>query len=388
MVSAVLDFVLDVSDLSQIGVDVDNAILNNLGVGSSDRIDLGQLALSTGLAAGLVLDDFVVGNVLASCRIKLSLFNAVGPGGSARLSQMLGLILQLDAQIVIDGAAVDLSRVGSDGGVNVVRENDFLAVVGVVVRIEGPLVARTAEGIDSQLDAQVPLVSQQLAGEGSLGVADESNIRAEGDDLAVLNSGSLQSVQHDLSSVVTGQALGVVEIVANAVQQADCTSQVTGTDGVAGTNQALFLGVEAENDQDHLQELDAGDVSVRSVLVVANASDDAGVVAVRDEALCPVAGLHIGEVDRSVKLLDVGIAIVKHSDDLGSFCTGDHTVGLIFAILVAVQNADCGENIDSLGMGDILGVFEVRSCCTRNGGKAQNGSNGQNESKNLFEVLH
>ena len=125
MVSAVLDFVLDASDLSQIGVDVDNAILNNLGVGSSDRIDLGQLALSTGLAAGLVLDDFVVGNVLASCRIKLSLFNAVGPGGSARLRQMLGLILQLDAQIVIDGAAVDLSRVGSDGGVNVVRENDF-----------------------------------------------------------------------------------------------------------------------------------------------------------------------------------------------------------------------------------------------------------------------
>ena len=376
MVSAVLDFVLDVSDLSQIGVDVDNAILNGLAAVASDRIDLGQLALSTG------------GNLGAVSNLLVRTQNTVGVGGSARIGQMLGLVNQLDAQIVIDGAAVDLSRVGSDRGVNVVRENDVMAVVGVVVVMEAPLVTRTTEGVDGVLNVQIPLVSQQLAGEGSLGVGDVSDVFADLDDFAVLNGLSLQSVQHDLSSVVTGQALGVVEIIADAVQQADCTGKVSGSDRVAGTNQALFLGVEAENDQDHLQELDAGDVSVRSVLVVANTSDDAGVVAVRDEALCPVAGLHIGEVDRSVKLLDVGIAIVKHSDDLGSFCTGDHTVGLIFAILVAVQNADCGENIDSLGMGDILGVFEVRSCCTRNGGKAQNGSNGQNESKNLFEVLH
>ena len=111
-------------------------------------------------------------------------------------------------------------------------------------------------------------------------------------------------------------------------------------------------------------------------------------VAVGDVALCPVVGRNVGEVHRSIQFLDVGIAIVKHSDDLGSFCTGDHTVGLVFAILVAVQNADCRQDIDSLGVLDILGVLEVRSLCTRNGSEAQKSSNCQNESENLFEVLH
>ena len=256
--------------------------------------------------------------------------------------------------------------------------------------MESPLVTRTAEHVGGILDLEVPLSSKQLGGVVSLGVLYNNNalLHAAVDDLAVLDSVGLQSVQHDLSSVVTGQALGVVEVIADAVQQADFTSEVAGTDGVAGADKALFLSVEAEDDQDHLQELNAGDFRFGSVLVVANASDDAGVVAVGDVALCPVVGRNVGEVHRSIQFLDVGIAIVKHSDDLGSFCTGDHTVGLVFAILVAVQNADCRQDIDSLGVLDILGVLEVRSLCTRNGSEAQKSSNCQNESENLFEVLH
>src|SRR5699024_10504215 len=114
-------------------------------------------------------------------------------------------------------------------------------------------------------------------------VADVDNAVGNSTD----NHGSLQSVEHHLSSFLTGDSLLDLVVSSKAVQQAELLSVAHDVDLPVGANVALSLGVEADHAEEHLGSLNAGHLAVGIEGGGIAASNDADLVAVSNVALRP-----------------------------------------------------------------------------------------------------
>ena len=209
-----------------------------------------------------------------------------------------------------------------------------------------------------------------------------------GDGLAIDDLLSLEGVEHDLGSLVTGQGSVGVEVV-ETLHQALNLGKLEGVDSPRGADETFLVLVVAEDDEDHLQELGALDVRLGNEGGGILTSDDACTVAVGNIALAPAA-LHVSEgVRGGVEAGDVGGLVGKDRNDLGRLFTGD-VLGRLEALVsrIAFQNVDVGKNVDSFNVLYVLRISEVRGLCAGDGREAEKGRDGENQSKNLFEVLH
>ena len=345
----------DLGDLGEVGVDVDDAVF----------IDLSQTTLTTEVLAGGVLDGFLRGRRRAVLVL-------------VELHAVL-----VEVAVVQDVAAGDSNGVGSESVLNIGAD---------LVLAELPNVARTAKS--------VVLVGELLQIPGLVQVAvvfDSTSSRqdvltAGGLDLLTIGDGlRIQSVEHDLRSSVTGELCIVVILLAQHVGQTGSAGELQNVDLPGRANKALFLSIVAQRDQDHLEELDAGEFAFGSVLVVANAGDDALLRAVRDVGNSPVilGNIHKG-VGGVVQLANIRVAIVEHGNDLSSLGALQGIVGLVGRALT-IQHTDRGEYVNSLDILDVFGVsvdlgrVNLGAC---DGGKAQQSCQSQHERQNFLKVLH
>ena len=268
--------------------------------------------------------------------------------------------------------------------------------------ILGPLGVGTIESVGGVFLLEVEVLVQSLAGLDSAGNS-QVQLAAEGDNavllgrlpvrglsfLCVLDSVSVQSVQKDLSSLFTGQVMLGLPAVSQIVDQADLLGKRQNVDCPGSANKAFLLLIVAQGDQSHLQELGAGDVGGGSIGGGVHAGDDACAIAVANIGLAPTT-LFIGKgVDGGVVGADVCILVVKDGDDLSSLFTSDGCSGLEVPIGIALHGFDEIKDLDRFGVirVDLVGVL-VLSRRAGHGCQTQQGSQNQNQRKNLFEVLH
>ena len=76
--------------------------------------------------------------------------------------------------------------------------------------------------------------------------------------------------------------------------------------------------------------------------------------------------------------------------DLGCLGTGERSVslkGIVVAILKAVENVQAGQSVDGIGI--VVGSLDVCvGLCTSGGDDAHDHDDGQDQRKNLFQILH
>ena len=206
--------------------------------------------------------------------------------------------------------------------------------------------------------------------------------------LTVLDSVSLQGVQKDLSSFLTGEGSFGLPAISQTVDEVELTSQSQNVDSPGRANKAFCFLIVAQGDQSHLQELRAGDVRGGSEGGGVHTGDDASAIAVTNIGLAPAALFVSERVDRGVVGADVGVLVVKDRDQLCSLFTGDVCSRLEFPIGVALHGFDEIKDFDSLCVvrRDLVGVLVLS--CASHGCQTQQGSQNQNQRKNLFEVLH
>ena len=360
----------DVVNLSEEGVDHDDTVL----------IDLGQTALRAELGNGVGSLNIVLHRGLAVDEDRVDLFG-------------------LEADVVRDVALGDSGVVGLDElvGVNILTDGGS-ALVPSVGRT-APLVLSFGQGqvevsseelvlvvVDSAVRGDVHSVGSGVGGHPVAGLGVPGEV---GDGLAIDNLLSLEGVEHDLRSLITGQGSVGVEVLAEAGKQLLSLGKLEGVDSPRGADEAFFVLVVAEDDEDHLQELGALDVRLGNEGGGILTSDDARAIAVGNIALAPAA-LHVSEgVRGGVEAGDVGGLVGKDRNDLGRLFTGD-VLGRLKGVVsrIAFQNLDVGKNVDSFNVLYVLRVSEVRGLCAGDGREAEKGRDGENQSKNLFEVLH
>ena len=360
----------DVVNLSEEGVDHDDTVL----------IDLGQTALRAELGNGVGSLNIVLHRGLAVDEDRVDLFG-------------------LEADVVRDVALGDSGVVGLDElvGVNILTDGGS-ALVPSVGRT-APLVLSFGQGqvevsseelvlvvVDSAVRGDVHSVGRGVGGHPVAGLGVPGEV---GDGLAIDNLLSLEGVEHDLRSLITGQGSVRIEVLAETGKQLLSLGKLEGVDSPRGADEAFLVLVVAEDDEDHLQELGALDVRLGNEGGGILTSDDARAIAVGNIALAPAA-LHVSEgVRGGVEAGDVGGLVGKDRNDLGRLFTGD-VLGRLKGVVsrIAFQNLDVGKNIDSFGVLYVLRISEVRGLCAGDGREAEQGRDGENQSKNLFEVLH
>ena len=359
----------DVVNLSEEGVDHDDTVL----------IDLGQTALRAELGNGVGSLNIVLHRGLAVDEDRVDLFGleadvvrdvALGDSGVVGLDELVGV------NILTDGGSALVPSVGRTAPL-VLRRNQSQAEVSSEELV---LVV-----VDSAVRGDVHSVGSGVGGHPVAGLGVPGEV---GDGLAIDNLLSLEGVEHDLRSLVTGQGGVGVEVV-ETLHQALNLGKLEGVDSPRGADEAFFVLVVAEDDEDHLQELGALDVRLGNEGGGILTSDDARAIAVGNIALAPAA-LHVSEgVRGGVEAGDVGGLVGKDRNDLGRLFTGD-VLGRLKGVVsrIAFQNLDVGKNVDSFNVLYVLRISEVRGLCAGDGREAEQGRDGENQSKNLFEVLH
>ena len=381
----------DLCELAQPGVDgadtIDSLVLivlhlEYLRQGALCAVLLILVGLELALACSVLQRDLVFRN---ECTVDVVLSN-----------DLLGLgVVFLDAQSNEELASVEL---GGEGSLRAVHHFNGLVVVLVV----DPLGVGTHKGIFGDVLCKLEVLVELLAGLDSAGNG-QVQLAAEGPDavlvlgrlpvrglsfLCVLDSVSLQGVQKDLSSFLTGEVSFGLPAVSQTVDEVELTSQSQNVDSPGRADKAFCFLIVAQGDQSHLQELGAGDVRGGSEGGGVHAGDDASAIAVTNIGLAPAA-LFIGKrVDRGVVGADVGILVVKDRDQLRSLFTGDVCSRPEFPIGVALHGFDEIKDLDSFVVisGDLVGVLVLS--CASHGCQTQQGSQNQNQRKNLFKVLH
>ena len=321
-------------------------------------------------------------------------------------NDLLGLgVVFLDAQSNEELASVELGGEGSLRGLHLL---DGLVVVVVidplgvgtlecivgnlVVKLE--LLVQRLAGLDSASNSQIQLAIEAIANNSAFAVFFLCKVLAKGflseslSFLCVLDSVSVQGVQKDLSSFLTGEVSFGLPAILQTVDELQSLSKRQNVDSPGRANKAFCFLIVAQGDQSHLQELGAGDVRGGSEGGGVHAGDDACAIAVTNIGLAPAA-LFIGKrVDRGVVGADVGVLVVKDRDQLCSLFTGDVCSRPEFPIGVALHGFDEIKNLDSFVVisGDLVGVLVLS--CASHGCQTQQGSQNQNQRKNLFKVLH
>ena len=300
------------------------------------------------------------------------------------------------------GGLTDADIILQDGASGVER----LVHVECGPRTVAPSIARTTELIGSTLDGDAHLGAEHKAGLGNLLVGDESGlvVLASGvvvvlDQLAVLNQILGQCVVEDLGSFAALDGGDSLPAVSQTVGQANFIGAVQDVDVPAGAGVAFLGGVEVQGGEHQLQPLHAGQLAVGSVGGGGHAVSQAGDTAVVDEGQGPVAvavnervqcvAVQAGD---SVLTLDlaVGSRVVDDRHDLGCLGTGERSVslkGIVVAILKAVENVQAGQSVDGIGV--VVGSLDVCvGLCASDGDDAHDHDDGQDQRKNLFQILH
>ena len=385
----------DLCELAQPGVDgadtIDSLVLivlhlEYLRQGALCAVLLILVGLELALACSVLQRDLVFRN---ECTVDVVLSN-----------DLLGLgVVFLDAQSNEEFASVEL---GGEGSLRAVHHFNGLVVVLVVdplgvgthkgifgdVLCKLEVLVELLAGLDSASDGQIDSAVPSVGGVAilvRLGGGLEANLLGF---LCVLDSVSLQGVQKDLSSFLTGEVSFGLPAVSQTVDEVELTSQSQNVDSPGRADKAFCFLIVAQGDQSHLQELGAGDVRGGSEGVGVHAGDDASAIAVTNIGLAPAA-LFIGKrVDRGVVGADVGVLVVKDRDQLCSLFTGDVCSRPEFPIGVALHGFDEIKDLDSFVVisGDLVGVLVLS--CASHGCQTQQGSQNQNQRKNLFKVLH
>ena len=193
-----------------------------------------------------------------------------------------------------------------------------------------------------------------------------------------------QRVERHLGSGFTGEVLLAVEVV-NAGQQLLGLEQRGAVDLEISSDQLLIFGIEAESAEQHLAELIALQGVVRTEGAVAVAGNDALAGAVGDGAFCPVAD-GVGEVGSAGHILH----IMQIADDLRGFCAGQGALRVeleAFAVGLAVDDSDTGQERNGLFVGDLLLIGEVNRVGADRA-QADHHDKAENQAKSLLKSSH
>ena len=303
---------------------------------------------------------------------------------------------------------------GNSSGVAVDRSIHVERGPGTVA----PSIARTAEVVSCTGDGDAHLGAEGVAGSGNLLVGNEGiavgiipvvQARVGGlvvvadnavlDLLAVLNQILGQSVVQDLRSFATGDGGDGLPAVSQTSGQANFVGAVQDVDVPAGAGVAFLGGVEVQGGEHQLQELNAGHVAVRLIGGGGHAISQAGDAAVVDEGQSPaVVAVHERVLCIAVQTGDrvlvfdctVGSRVVDDRHDLGRLGTGEGVLsleGIVVAILKAIEDLQAGQSVDSIGI--VVGSLDVCvGLCASDGDDAHDHDDGQDQRKNLLQILH
>ena len=172
---------------------------------------------------------------------------------------------------------------------------------------------------------------------------------------SVLHGGGLESVQAHLSGLLTGEDL--IDGAVNALHEAGGGQQLAGVDGPVGADHAGGLGIVADLNEQHLAELQGGQLTGGVELAVVT-GDDAGLRAVGDEAGRPAGRRDVGEgggADESVSGL---LTELEVRDDLRGLLTGQVFLGIEIALFIANEHANGVHDVNSFLVVDLVGIFE------------------------------
>ena len=365
--------------LGQIGVDGDDE--NGLGIVVNE--DLGQNALA-GAEHGVLVALGDLAEVVSGLNGDLAILL-----GSHENAVQIVLVV-----IIGDGAVADV-------GVDILALDRLILIgqneggrVGVgadVLGAEGPGVGGTTEGIVvsgqvevgvvllTELDGVAALVGEESVGQGSLadalslsksggdilslGSADVDLSAVDGDVAAlvgVLDQRSLDGVQAHLGSLLTGENAAAADL--QTVEQTGLLGDLGDADLPVGAGEALDGGVIAERAEEHLGELEAGQLAGGVEGAVAHAVDDLLGGAIVNVAGSPVGGRDVTELVAANKSLSGLVAEHQVADDLGSFRTGQVCSGVEVEVVVADENADSVHNINGLfaAIRDLVIILESR----------------------------
>ena len=255
-------------------------------------------------------------------------------------------------------------------------------------------------GVLGIISLVISCVVSSLISVGSLGFSDRAvvDVGRSLDLGAVLDQVSGQSVDKDLSSFATLDRCDSLPAVSQTSGQADLVGAVQDVDVPAGAGVAFLRGIEVQGGEHQLEELNASDLTLRSVGGSGHAISQAGDAAVVDVGQSPVAvavderilcvGVQISDVGLD---LAVGSCVVDDSHNLSRLGTGEGPVSselvLIVRDLEAVQDLEVGQDINSIGI--VVGSLDIRvGRGTSSSDGAKNHDNRQNKCKNLLQILH
>ena len=297
------------------------------------------------------------------------------------------LVLPDDLHVLADVADV---QVGSDGLGNSGGNNS--AIVGVDSDLQ-LAVLQGGEDLAVAIEhtaADVGVIGLlQQSGGGALLVAVADVGAGDGHIGVVLHNVVLHAVPDQLSGGVPadGQVHGhaVQILVQRGLAVPD--SQGVGVDGPVGAGELIGTGLVTQGGQHHLGSLGAGHVAVGIEGAVAAAIDVLHVRAVLDELLSPVAlGVAVGGGGLDAE--GGGHAAVDGGGDhLGHLGTGDQTLGIEGAGVLAVDDVQGHHGVDSFGVDDLVSIGEVGSRGSHDHHAAQHGP-GQGQAEQTLQVLH
>ena len=244
-----------------------------------------------------------------------------------------------------------------------------IEIIAVVLELEGGIVLLAelngiaAGGVQTGV-GQGAVADALLLGEGrgdvlSLGSTDLDGRAVDGEVaalVAVLDQRSLESVQAHLGTLLTGENGGAAD--AQAVEETDLIGDLGDVDLPVGAGEALDLGIIAERDEEHLGELEAGQLAGGSEGAVTVAGHNAGGGAVVNKAGGPAGSRDVGELGSTDESLGGLVAEQQVADDLGSLLTGEVVLGVEVALLIANENADGVHDFHSFIVVDLVGIFE------------------------------
>ena len=392
--------ILSLEDLSQIALAAEDRSLP-VALSSLANLLVVVLQLEIGIGSRNGILEAIDSVVVQSGVVATDLGADIGRLGSRGI-----LVNALDKTVQGNLGAGGLSNAHSLQDFALGDSSLVLGLRGVHVELApgtgSPFVARTTVSVGGTGDGDAHLRSQREAGLVDAFVGDKRLVIlavAVLDDLAVLNEVLGQCVVKDLSSFATSDVVDALPAFGQTLQQADLVGAVQNVNVPTGADIAFLVGVEVQGGEHQLQPLYAGEQTLGSVGGLGHAvkqTSDAAVVDVRERPR--VVAVHEGVLciavqsgDRVLTLdFTVGSRVVDDRHDLGCLRTGEVAIRLelvLLAILEAVKNVEIGENVDRFGklvVSRNVGVL----LCAGDGDGAHDHDNGQNQRKNLFQILH
>ena len=193
----------------------------------------------------------------------------------------------------------------------------------------------------------------------------------------------LQGVQAHLGGALTAQAAAHHQPVLVNAGGGGVRGNIHGP---AGAGVALAVGIIAQGDQQHLGEGIAGELLGGVEVAVAGTCNDAQGDTVLNVGAAPAAGIHIGEgaagTAEAVRLITQEHA----GNEGGGFLTGEDTVGVEGAVVVAVNDADGGHHVHGFLVADFTVVGEISRVC--DGDEAHGHDKRHHQREDLFQIPH